>query len=333
MSSSRREISILDNYEQMALLKQPNPRAPTGLRNLCIISLMLKIGLRVNEAVNLMNSDINWEEGRIRIAASGAAKERTLYLDKPELSLLKKWHEQKPSGCDFFFCTLEGSKLQDRYIREMIKRLAQKAGLEKDVYPHLLRYTFAVEFIRETGDVTVLQEALGHRDAAATQNYVKHMFVNDNYSSNGGKVNKRSGSPVSERKPGTEQTDTRQNSFPYESKKNNIGYTVSKHPQKSTNKRSEELQVNEVGEKESVKQDKPVKQKKPVKHLEKPGPNDSNDFTPRIAIEEDRPEPNARIPIPSIKCSSCNYILRYKGDCPKCGVSFEKIVDYWRRFV
>ena len=321
MSSSRREISILDSYEQMAMLKQPNPRAPTGLRNLCIISLMLKIGLRVNEAVNLNDSDIDWEEGRIRIASSGAAKERMLYLDKPELSLLKKWQNQKPSDCDYFFCTLDGSKLQDRYIREMIKRLAKKAGLEKDVYPHLLRYTFAVEFIRETGDLEMLQEALGHRDTAATQNYAKLLFDNYNCSYNGGKTARRSGLPAL-----TGNYKIEQKRFAFESEKTNRNRSVSISGVESAGQNNEEYKVKETNEAEKNNQTK-------TKIDKEPESENINEFKLRIAIDEEPTEPNARIPIPSIKCSNCNYILRYKGDCPKCGVSFEKIMKHWRRFV
>jgi len=321
MSSSRREISILDSYEQMALLKQPNPRAPTGLRNLCIISLMLKIGLRVNEAVNLKDNDIDWEEGRVRISGSGAAKERILNLDKPELSLMKKWQDQKPSDCDYFFCTLDGSKLQDRYIREMIKRLAKKAGLEKDVYPHLLRYTFAVEFIRETGDLEMLQEALGHRDTAATQNYAKLLFDNYNFSYSGGKATRRSGLPVLIKNYKTEQKY-----FAFESGKAYINSQVSDSSVESAAQKSKEYKIREAKKAEDDNQAKTKNDKKPVSE-------NINEFKLRINIDEDPPEPNARTPIPSIKCSNCNYILRYKGDCPKCGISFEKIMKHWGRFV
>lgn len=326
MSSSRRKISILDSYEQLALLKQPNPRAPTGLRNLCIISLMLKIGLRVNEAVNLKDSDIDWEEGLVKIEGSGAAKERTLYLDKPEISLLKKWYDQKPSDCDFFFCTLDGSKLQDRYIREMIKRLAKKAGLEKDVYPHLLRYTFAVEFIRETGDLAMLQEALGHRDTAATQNYAKLLFDNYNYPDKENKTKRSSGLPVIEKKSGFKNIDTEQKHLFFESTNSSISRPLFNSRVEGAAGKSKKYRVKETNEAEN---DNLVNNK-----IERNSESESlNEFRPRIAIDKDPPEPNTRIPIPSIKCSNCNYILRYKGSCPKCGISFEKIMDHWRRFV
>lgn len=326
MSSSRRKILILDSYEQLALLKQPNLRAPTGLRNLCIISLMLKIGLRVNEAVNLKDSDIDWEEGLVKIEGSGAAKERILYLDKPELSLLKKWCDQKPSDCNYFFCTLDGSKLQDRYIREMIKRLAKKAGLEKDVYPHLLRYTFAVEFIRETGDLAMLQEALGHRDTAATQNYAKLLFDNYNNSYNGGKVNRRSGLPVGKKQFGLEKAESEQKHFSFQSEYACISRPLSKSVVEGAVEKNKVYEANETN---VTEKDDPVQ----TIINKKPEQGNIDEFKLRIALDEEPVEPDARKSIPPIKCSNCNYILRYKGDCPKCGISFEKIMEHWRRFV
>ncbi len=292
MINSKRTDSTLDAYEQTALLKQPNPRAPTGLRNLCIISMMLKAGLRVNEIINLKDENFEWEEGRVLVMASGAAKERTLWLDKPELSLLRKWRDTKPADSDRFFCTLDGSLMQDRYIREMVKRLARKAGINKDVYPHLLRYTFAVEFMRDTGDLDMLQQALGHNDASATQNYIKHMFRSFNSQYNFQNTAMRSGTPFA-----------------------------------VNNKNS-----NKVTQHGKMKREKP-EQKENKLIGKNSGSDKADEIKPRIILDDEPVEADAEIPIPAIKCSSCNYILRYKIDCPKCGVSFEKIMEHWRRFV
>lgn len=301
MNSSRRELSILDTYEQMALLNQPNPRAPTGLRNLCMISMMLKTGLRVSEIINLTEECFDWEEGSVLIKASGAARERILWLNKPELALLQRWRKEKPASSESFFCTLDGGLLQDRYIREMVKRLARKAGISKDVYPHLLRYTFAVEFMRETGDIGILQEAMGHRDAAATQNYVKHLFDYWNYKHNYKGNEKRSGISVGSKKKSHEQEkNTEEAPFHKAAMKNN------------NNLNDADNLNNKQGENET---------------------NYTDEIKPRIIFDDEPLEPDTRTPIPAIKCSNCNYILRYKADCPKCGMPFAKIMEHWRRFV
>jgi len=202
MSTPKRTAQALNSSEQLALMRQPNPKAPTGLRNLCIIRLMLKAGLRVSEVLELTEEDINWQEGKIQIRGSRAAKSRTLWLADEDLALLKRWQEIKPaSGKNFMFTTLEGNKLNDRYLREMIKRLSRKAGIQKDVHPHMLRYTFAANLMRDTKNFRLLQKALGHRDQSATQMYINLLFneLNEGCSEKYGIV--RSGMPVDEEGP------------------------------------------------------------------------------------------------------------------------------------
>ncbi len=177
MKRRKREPQLLSKSDQLALLKQPNPRAPTGLRNLCLISLMLKSGIKAAEIINLREQDLDWDSGTLFIQESGGAKERYLKIDDVELSLLKSWRRTKPSGSPVLFTTLQGEPLRDRYLREMIKRYARKAGIKKDVYPHLLRTTFALEFLNETRDIERLQQVLGHRDQSTTQNYIRLYFL------------------------------------------------------------------------------------------------------------------------------------------------------------
>jgi integrase/recombinase XerD len=177
MQHRKREPQVLSKSEQLSLLKQPNPRAPTGLRNLCLISLMLKTGLKAAEALSLREQDIDWEKGQLFIQASGGAEERYLAIDDVELSLLKSWRRIKPGSGTVFFTTLKGEPLKDRYLREMIKRYARKAGIGKDVYPHLLRLTFALDFLHEARNIEALQQVLGHRDQSTTHQYTSQYFI------------------------------------------------------------------------------------------------------------------------------------------------------------
>ncbi len=332
---SKRIPEALNNYEQLSLLKQPNPRAPTGIRNLCIISLMLKLGLRVNEIINLKSDDINWEDGQIHIEESGAASERTLWLQEPELFLLRKWNRIKPKEPGYFFSTLDGNRLKDRYIREMVKRLARKAGITKDVHPHLLRYTFAVDLIKETGDINLLQESLGHRDLAATHAYAKNIFESSRRLYMSDFASRRSGTPV---------FIEHQQHIPLKENK------IENHVRDNIHyKRSEAYQKNESGITNSSFSSDPdnnrcsyegrTKDRKESQDLI----NTDKDDNTRALVKESKPvsEPKIKIEssetsgksikIPAIKCSSCNYILRFKTDCPKCGAKFNAIIEHWRR--
>jgi len=177
MQHRKREPQVLSKSEQLSLLKQPNPKAPTGLRNLCLISLMLKTGIKAAEIICLREQDIDWINGNLFIHQSGGAKERYLTIDEVELNLLKSWRRIKLVSSTLIFTTLKGEPLSDRYLREMIKRYARKAGIGKDVYPHLLRTTFALDFLHETRDIDRLQKVLGHRDQSTTHQYIRLYFI------------------------------------------------------------------------------------------------------------------------------------------------------------
>ncbi len=329
--------SILNSYEQLALLKQPNPRVPTGIRNLCIIRLMLNIGLRVNEIINLKNEDLNWEDGNVHIEASGAASERTLWLEETELSILQRWCYVKPKNSKHVFTTLNGGQLKDRYIREMVKRLARKAGITKDVYPHLLRKTFAVDFIRKTGDINLLQEALGHSDLTSTQTYTKYIFNNNItcvYTDNSYRFG---GMPVSiarqQRLPATQSAVNYSGSLEYSGTSHSEEFkktgraASSKANGANTDKSADPNKYKDKTRAEEIKTDHDTGVSR--------GENEAREkvletlIEPQIKLGDDNEDTIIRIP--AIKCSNCSYILRYKINCPYCGIKFNEIMEHWRR--
>ncbi len=294
MCKQKRIPSALNSYEQIALLKQPNQKAPTGLRNLCIISLMLKTGLRVSEMLNLKHNNLDSENGTVYINESGAARGRTLIIAQAELELLTKWRHIRPQSSIYLFSTLNGGRLKDRYIREMIKRLAFKAGINKDVHPYVLRYTFAVDFMKETGNIERLQGALGHRDPGATKAYLKFFFEDYHEPITDDAPISRSGTPVLEEEQKCFADFTKAAGSPKE---------ICKEEQKVNN-----TNANTTGYVQSAEADEKL--------------------SITVVAENSVPKHNR---IPAIKCSRCDYIIRYQGDCPQCGVSFVTILRHWGR--
>ena len=67
--------------------------------------------------------------------------------------------------------TYPGKQLNPRYVRKMVKRTAEKAGINKDISPHTLRHTYATDFYRDTGNIRMVQKALGHADISTTMIY------------------------------------------------------------------------------------------------------------------------------------------------------------------
>ncbi len=171
MPKEKRMPEVLTEEERKALLKAPNPRTPTGLRNLCIMLLMLNAGLRVAEVQNLKVQDINWNVGKLFIRDFKKGKDRTLWIGENDLKVLSRWRERRPVQTALLFTTLKGSPLNDRYIRAMMKREAISGGIAKDVHPHMLRHTFAIDIYRETKNIKLTQKVLGHADLSTTMVY------------------------------------------------------------------------------------------------------------------------------------------------------------------
>ena len=163
--------TILELEEAQNLLKQPNKRYPSGLRNKAMISLMLHCGLRVSEVVNLRPGNINLTKGKLRVECGKGSKDRDLAIPEYLTDLFDSWRKKRPES-SFFFSTLKGKKLSIRYLQQMVKRYAQKAGLSKRISPHTLRHTYATQYYKQTKDIETLRRILGHSDISTTTIYI-----------------------------------------------------------------------------------------------------------------------------------------------------------------
>ena len=162
---------VLEPGEAQRLIKQPNKRYPTGLRNKAIMSLMLHCGLRLSEVVNLKPGNINLTKGKLRVESGKGKKDRDLAIPDYLTDLLDTWRNIR-SKSNFFFSTLKGRKFSDRYIQQMVKRYSYKAGINKKISPHTLRHTYATEYYRQTKDIETLRRILGHSDVSTTTIYI-----------------------------------------------------------------------------------------------------------------------------------------------------------------
>lgn len=299
MDSENEKKTYLNSFEQLALLRQPNAKAPTGLRNLCLITVMLKTGLRVGEVINLREKSIDWVNGKITVGESGAAGSRVLWIGDYELQLLEQWHSIKPHYSQYLFSTLDGNRIKDRYVREMIKRLARKAGLGNKIHPNLLRSTFAVEFYRDYGDLKLLQKALGHSDISTTRAYLKQVFGLQHDLHLRGDYSRRSGAPCLE------------SNYPDQS----LEYDDRKCLEKDTKPTG--LAYDQIA----------------LKRNNDGKANRHYDDEPVISVIAEQGIDKSEVSIPALKCSQCSYVLRYRGDCPRCGTSFIDILRHWGRNV
>lgn len=162
---------VLEPEEAQKLLRQPNKRYPTGIRNKTIISLMLHCGLRLSEITDLRPGNINLIKGKLRVVSGKGNKDRDLAIPDYLIGLLNAWRKKRPKS-NWFFPTLKGKKLSNRYVQQMVKRYSQKAGIAKNISPHTLRHTYATQYYKQTKDIETLRRILGHSDISTTTIYI-----------------------------------------------------------------------------------------------------------------------------------------------------------------
>lgn len=174
---SRRLPEVLTRDEARALLATPNRYYPTGQRDLCMMKLMLNAGLRASEVLNLTWHDVDLQTGRLTVRRGKGNKDRQVWVNEDTLGMLRSWRERVPAS-PHCFPTLKGTRLYDAALREMVKRRGLKAGITKDVHPHMLRHTYATELYRESKDIRMVQKALGHASLSTTMIYT-HIVDDD----------------------------------------------------------------------------------------------------------------------------------------------------------
>ena len=168
----RKLPKFLDADEKRQLTSVFNSRYDSGVKNLCMVRLMLEAGLRVSELCALRVRDLNMATCQLDVRDGKGGKDRTLWVSHELRDLVGEWLERRPAG-EWLFPTRTGKQTSARSVRRTVKHYAEKAGIEwaDEVSPHTLRHTFATNLLRRTGNLRLVQKALGHADISTTQIY------------------------------------------------------------------------------------------------------------------------------------------------------------------
>ena len=150
-----------------------------SLRDVAIILFLLDTGVRASELVRLNAQDVNLVEGKALVTGKGRldygkGKERyVIFSNRTGKALHRYWlHIGKPKGKEPAFQSAEGRRLNRKHLYKHITRLGKKADVP-DCYPHRFRHTFAIQFLRNQGNVYMLQRLLGHSSLDMSKRYLK----------------------------------------------------------------------------------------------------------------------------------------------------------------
>lgn len=159
------------------ILETPDTTDKFGLRDRAILELMYATGLRVTELINLKLTDVHLSLGLIQTIGKGdkeriipigdhAIKWVTTYLERSRPLLIRPNKRD-----DHLFLNHHGQGFSRQGIWKNLVAHVKKAGIEKEVTPHILRHSFATHLLENGADLRVVQELLGHADISTTQIY------------------------------------------------------------------------------------------------------------------------------------------------------------------
>jgi len=168
---------VLSIEEIDALIAAPDRSKPQGVRDVAMLELLYASGMRISELTELNIEDIHLTMGFVRVFGKGR-KERIVPLGRGALNALSKYLERaryelqgKYPKVDALFISHRGKRLTRQGCWKIIKTHAEKARINKELTPHVLRHSFATHLIENGADLRAVQEMLGHADIATTQIY------------------------------------------------------------------------------------------------------------------------------------------------------------------
>lgn len=147
-----------------------------GQRNRAILETLYSCGLRVSELCNLKISDLYLAEGFIKVEGKGS-KQRLVPISPRAIKEIEHWFIDRNQGKiksgfeDYVFLARWGNNISRIMVFHMIKELAGKAGIKKNISPHTFRHSFATHLLEGGANLRAIQSMLGHESIATTEIY------------------------------------------------------------------------------------------------------------------------------------------------------------------
>lgn len=170
--------SLLDEVEQGTSLtkKQQQFHAKTKLRDLAMLTLLLGTGIRVSECVGLDINDVDFKNGGIKIHRKGGNEVVVYFGDEVEIALLDYLEEREHTipeegSQNALFLSLQNKRINVRSVENLVKKYSKLVTQLKNITPHKLRSTYGTNLYRETGDIYLVADVLGHKDVNTTKKH------------------------------------------------------------------------------------------------------------------------------------------------------------------
>jgi integrase/recombinase XerD len=166
----------LNELQVQQLIESVDTTKPRGLRDRAIVELLYASGLRISELANARLENLNLDERILRVTGKGN-KTRLVPVGRRACEALAAYltgerpKMVRPRTGSEIFLSARGTKLTTVRLWQIVKERARHSGLETNIYPHLLRHSFATHLLGNGADLRIIQEMLGHADISTTQVY------------------------------------------------------------------------------------------------------------------------------------------------------------------
>ncbi|MCR5374882.1 MAG: tyrosine-type recombinase/integrase [Lachnospiraceae bacterium] len=171
-------VKFLDQVESGDKLtpRQQAYHEQTKVRDLAMMTLLLGTGIRVSECVGLDLDDIDFENNGIKIYRKGGNESVVYFGPEVEETLHDYYYERQgvipvQGHENAFFLSMQKKRISVRSVENLVKKYSKLVTSLKNITPHKLRSTYGTELYRETGDIYLVADVLGHKDVNTTKKH------------------------------------------------------------------------------------------------------------------------------------------------------------------
>ena len=156
--------------------RQKKYHARTQARDLAILTLFLGTGIRISELVGINMDDINFSENEFSIIRKGGNQDILVFGEEARAALLNYMLEREQMNAaegheEALFLSLQNKRITVRSVENLVEKYAQIVTPQKRISPHKLRSTYGTNLYRETGDIYLVADVLGHKDVNTTRKH------------------------------------------------------------------------------------------------------------------------------------------------------------------
>lgn len=172
IKDKEKKIETLTPEEIKKIIRSLDKRVYSELRAYIIIHVCLDSFGRINEILSLKKEDVDLDSQVVTFSNTKSGKVRMVPISKKTVKLIEEMIEENEEfESEYIFLTNHGKPLKPDTFRKHFREVIRRSGINKRVHPHLLRHSASAMFLKQNGNIRVLQKILGHSDLIVTSRY------------------------------------------------------------------------------------------------------------------------------------------------------------------